>query len=348
MAVRYGDADMSETAATSDAPAAPGVSVVMPVLNMEDHLAEAVASVLAQDYPGELEVVIAVAPSRDKTADLAQRIAAADSRIVVVPNPRGSIPAGLNAAVKAARHPIVARADGRSRLPRGYLRTAVAEMSRTGADDVGGIMAAEGLTPFQRAVAWAMTSSFGVGAARFHTGGEAGPADSVYLGVYRRAAIERVGGYDETYLRAEDWELNHRIRLAGGLIWFLPGLRVSYRPRESLRALAAQYFQYGRWRRVVARQHEGTINLRYLAPPTAAAAIGAGGSAAWLVPLIAGFAVPACYGTGVLGVAALAARSLPGPVAARLPLVLATMHVSWGIGFLTSSRRLAPGAPRIR
>src|SRR5579875_1114430 len=143
MAVRYGDADMSETAATSDAPAAPGVSVVMPVLNMEDHLAEAVASVLAQDYPGELEVVIAVAPSRDKTADLAQRIAAADSRIVVVPNPRVSIPAGL----KAARHPIVARGDGRSRLPRGYLRPAVAEMSRTGADDGGGIMAAEGLPP---------------------------------------------------------------------------------------------------------------------------------------------------------------------------------------------------------
>jgi succinoglycan biosynthesis protein ExoA len=353
---------MSETAATPKTPAVPGVSVVMPVLNMEPHLAEAVGSVLAQDYPGELEVVIAVAPSRDKTADLAERIAAADSRIVVVPNPCGSIPAGLNAAVKAARHPIVARADGRSRLPPGYLRTAVAELSRTGADDVGGIMAAEGVSPFQSAVAWAMTSPFGVGAARFHTGGVAGPADSVYLGVYRRAAIERAGGYDEAYLRAEDWELNHRIRLAGGLIWFLPELRVSYRPRESLRELAAQYFLYGRWRRVVARQHEGTISLRYLAPPSAVVAMAAGvlaglagvagtaagGSVAWLIPLTAGFAVPASYGAGVLGVTALAARSLPGRVAARLPLVLATMHVSWGAGFLTSPRRLNPDARRIR
>ena len=106
-------------------------------------------------------------------------------------------------------------------------------MQETGADNVGGIMAAEGVTPFEQAVAWAMTSPAGVGSARFHTGGRAGPADSVYLGVYRRAALEQVGGYDESYLRAEDWEMNHRIRQAGGLIWFQPGLRVTYRPRAT-------------------------------------------------------------------------------------------------------------------
>ena len=121
-------------------------------------------------------------------------------------------------------------------------------------------MAAEGTTPFERAVAAAMTSVLGVGAARFHTGGEPGPADTVYLGVFRREWLDRVGGYDPQFVRAQDWEMNHRIRAAGGLVYFTPALRVRYRPRGTLKALARQYFEYGRWRRVVSRAHPGTVN----------------------------------------------------------------------------------------
>src|ERR1022692_595173 len=260
----------------TDPGTAPAVSVVMPVRNEERHLADSVRQVLSQDYPGEIELLLAVGPSHDRTQEISERIAAADSRITVVPNPSGQIPAGVNAAIKASRYPVVARVDGHCLLPPGYLRTAVRALEETGADNVGGIMAAAGVTPFQLAVAWAMTSPAGVGASRFHTGGEPGPADTVYLGVYRRAAIERVGGYDEAYLVAEDWEMNHRIRRAGGLVWFLPDLRVTYRPRDSVRALGVQYFRYGRWRRLVARQHTGTINRRYLAPPAAVLAIAAG------------------------------------------------------------------------
>jgi len=242
------------------------VSVIMPVRNEERHLAEAVANVLSQDYSGQLEIVLAVGPSRDRTEEIARRLAAADPRIIVVANPSGHRPQGLNLALKAARHQVIVRVDGHAMLPPGYIGTAVRTLAETGAVNVGGIMAAEGVTAFQRAVAWAMTSPFGVGPARFHTGGGAGPADTVYLGALLREAVEGAGGYDERFLVAEDWELNHRMREAGGLIWFQPELRVSYRPRASVRALAAQYFGYGRWRRVVARRHEGTINLRYLAP----------------------------------------------------------------------------------
>jgi len=339
------------------------ISIVMPVRNEERYLAEAVSHVLSQEYPGELELVLAVGPSHDRTADIAQRIAAADSRVAVVDNPTGKIPSGVNAAIKVCRYSVVARVDGHSLLPPGYLSAAVAALAETGAVNVGGIMAAEGVTPFQRAVAWAMTSPFGVGASRFHTGGTAGPADTVYLGVFRRAAIEQAGGYNESFLVAEDWELNHRLRLAGGLIWFEPALRVTYRPRASVGALGAQYFRYGRWRRVVARQHAGTINLRYLAPPAAVVAVtagtvagiagasalaaGAAGPARALATVaVAGFAAPLGYLGGVLAVSARAARELHPAAAARLPLVLATMHASWGTGFLTSPRSLIPGQGR--
>ncbi|GAB3886530.1 glycosyltransferase family 2 protein [Microbispora bryophytorum subsp. camponoti] len=248
----------------------------MPVLNEERHLRDAVRQVLEQDYEGPLEVVISVGPSHDRTQEVADAIAAADRRVVVVPNPTGRTPNALNAAIAASRNPIIARVDGHAILPRDYLRTAVETLEQTGADNVGGIMAAEGITPFEQAVACAMTSRIGVGNARFHTGGEAGPADTVYLGVFRRSALDRVGGYDEHFLRAQDWEMNHRIRETGGLVWFQPRMRVTYRPRPNVRALAKQYFHYGRWRRVVSRTHQGTINLRYLAPPAAVAAMALG------------------------------------------------------------------------
>lgn len=332
------------------------VSVLMPVRNEERHLRESVRHVLSQDYPGEIEVVIAVGPSRDRTAELAQAMAAEDPRVTVVDNPTGHRPSAVNIALRAAHHDVIVRVDGHSMLPAGYISTAVATLAQTGAANVGGIMAAEGVTAFERAVAWAMTSPFGVGSARFHTGGQAGPADTVYLGVFHREAIEEAGGYDERYQIAEDWELNHRIRMAGGLIWFQPALRVSYRPRASLGALGRQYFSYGRWRRVVARQHTGTINLRYLAPPTATALVAAGTAAglaglaglaagaagSWPVALSACLAVPAVYCAGVLAVTARAARELPFPSVIRLPLALATMHMCWGAGYLTSPRRLVP------
>jgi succinoglycan biosynthesis protein ExoA len=325
------------------------VSVIMPVRNEQRHLEDAVGHVLAQEYPGEVEVVLAVGPSRDATLQIAERLAAADSRVTVVANPSGLIPAANNAAIKASRHPIVARVDGHALIPPGYLLQAVKTLQETGADDVGGIMAAEGVTPFEQAVAWAMTSPAGVGSARFHTGGQAGPADTVYLGVYRREALERAGGYDESYLRAEDWELNHRIRQGGGMIWFQPKLRVTYRPRATVTALAAQYFHYGRWRRVVSRQHAGTINLRYLTPPVTLLVIAAGlvagliGAAAGPAWLALGFVIPAAYLAGILAVTASAAPRLAGRVLARLPVALVTMHMSWGAGFLTSPRSLIPG-----
>jgi succinoglycan biosynthesis protein ExoA len=332
----------------------PPVSVVMPVRNEERHLAESVRHVLSQDYPGEFELVLAVGPSADRTEQIARDLAAAEPRLTVVANPTGEIPAALNAAVRAARHAVIARVDGHAMLPPGYLRTAVATLTETGAADVGGVMAAEGVTPFQQAVAWAMTSKAGVGSASFHTGGGAGPALSVYLGVYQRAAIEQAGGWDEGMLRAEDWDLNYRIRARGGQIWFTPALRVTYRPRASTRTLASQYFHYGRWRRVIVREHPETASFRYLAPPGAAALVFAGlftgaaglsiltdgrapASARWL---IAGFAIPLIYAAGITAVGTLLSRGLPAKIRLRIPLVLGAMHMAWGTGFLSSPRHL--------
>jgi len=337
----------AEAASAEWAPASwPAISVIMPVLDEERHLADAVSQILAQDYPGEVELVIALGPSKDRTDQIAAGLTAADPRVRTVPNPSGRTPSALNAAIAATRYEIVVRVDGHGLLGPGYLRAAVRLLAQTGADNVGGVMHAEGQSVFERAVAVAMTSKLGVGNAKFHTGGEAGPAETVYLGVFRRATLEKLGGYDEAFIRAQDWELNHRILESGGLVYFSPELRVTYRPRPTFAALAKQYLHYGRWRRVVMRTHTGTASLRYLAPPVvvlavlAGTALGIAGIATGVVPLYVGWLAPLGYAVGITAGALLESRGEAWPLRLRLPAVLATMHFSWGWGFLTSPKSL--------
>ncbi|WP_371407472.1 glycosyltransferase family 2 protein [Kribbella sp. NBC_00662] len=322
----------------------PPVSVVMPVLNEERHLEEAVGRVLEQDYPGELEVVLAIGPSKDRTQEIADKLAEKDHRISIVPNPTGKTPAALNVGIAHAKHDILVRVDGHGALTDGYITRAVEVLQESGADNVGGVMAAEGRTPTEMAVACAYRSRLGLGASTFHQGGKAGPADTVYLGVFRRAALERVGGFDETMHRAQDWELNYRIRKTGGLIWFTPDLSVTYRPRSSLSAVAKQFFHTGQWRREVIRRHPETANKRYLAPPVAVILLAVGtilgivGLATGVSWLDLGFIAPLGYALLLIFGSAMEGRYLPWKALFWMPLVCATMHISWGLGFLIGLR----------
>ncbi|MFU8842091.1 MAG: glycosyltransferase family 2 protein, partial [Nitriliruptoraceae bacterium] len=239
-------------------PDTPSLSVVMPVRDEAEHLEAAVAAVLAQAYDGPLQVVLAVAPSADGTEAIAERLAAQDGRIEVVANPAGTTPAGLNRAIEAATGEVIARVDAHAELTPGYLARAVEVLGETGAANVGGIQRAVGTTPMQRAIAAAMSSPFGTGDARFHYGGEPGPIDTVYLGVFRAEVLRRLGGFDESLIRNQDYELNVRIRDAGEVVWFDPTLEVVYRPRGSLRGLASQYWQYGMWKAVTLQKHPGS------------------------------------------------------------------------------------------
>jgi GT2 family glycosyltransferase len=181
-----------------------------------------------------------------------------------------------------------------------------------------------------------MSSRFGAGDARYRIGGDPGPADTVYLGAFRRAVFDRMGGYDERFLRNQDYELNHRIRDAGGVVWLEPDVAVVYRPRSSLSALAQQYFGYGKWKRFFARSHDWSLRPRQWAPPIliVALAVSLIGSLWWTWLLL----VPVLY---VLELIGLGLASLPrrGAPALLMPVALAVMHISWGVGFLFGQTR---------
>jgi glycosyltransferase involved in cell wall biosynthesis len=317
----------------------PTVSVILPILNEEPYLRDAVHSILSQDYLGNFEIVLAVGPSKDRTQEIADQLHKEDARVVVVENPTGRTAAGLNLALNNSVGTIIVRVDGHAQIPINYISLAVDLLTSTGAVNVGGMMAAVGVTTFEKSVAGAMRSPLGVGASRFHTGGEAGEVDTVYLGVFKKDALLAIGGFDERFTRAQDWELNFRLRANGGTIYFDPRLQVTYRPRSTVAALAKQYFEYGRWRRAVSRRHKGTINYRYLAPPVALSG--------FLLSLVMGslihtiFYLPAATYLLFMAAASITiARSLSQYI--YLLAVIPTMHFAWGAGFITSPRNLIP------
>lgn len=321
-----------------------GVSYVMPVLNDASHVRAAVESILAQAYDGPVEVLIALGPSIDGTSELVADLAARDARVRVLENAIGSTPAGLNIGIRAAVHPVVVRVDSHSMLPADYTRIAVETLVRTGADNVGGIMDARGETPFERAVALAYTTPVGLGGSAFHVGGHEGPAQTVYLGVFRRSALERVGLFDETIKRGQDWELNRRLRDTGGTVWFTPELAVTYRPRSTVERLARQMFSTGLWRGELARRFPADNGIRYFVPPLMVVGVALGillgiggliqlavGATPWL---LVGLAAPAVYLLFVLLAALVYARGHGAAVFGWFLVVLPCIHVAWGLGFV--------------
>ncbi len=316
----------------------------MAVLNESRHLAAAVRSVFEQDYPGPIELVVAIAPSRDGTEAVAERLRATYPRLTVTANPTGRTPAGLNIAIARTdpQTPFVIRTDGHAELPGDYVRLVVEDLQRTGAANAGGMMVPEGTTPFECAVARAMSRRIGLGSVSFHVGGAAGPAPTVYLGAFRRDILTAQGGFDERYIRAQDWELNHRIQQDGGLIWFDPRLRVAYRPRANIGQLFRQFRMTGTWRWQIIRDYPGTASVRYLAAPVATSALALAAlvlllDALWWrsvpVALIAAL-VPLGYLLFILVGSALTGRGLGARALLWYPIALMTMHLSWGAGFL--------------
>lgn len=313
----------------------PRVSVIIPARNAASTITASVSSALAQEPVDE--VVVAAADPATRAA--VERIG--DPRVEVVGNPEGTTPAALNRALRHSSGDIVVRCDAHAVLPPGYVARAVELLEATGAVNVGGQQVPSGTTLFERAVAMAMVSPVGAGDARYRLGGEPGPTDTVYLGVFRRSELEAVGGFDETLERNQDYELNWRLRQKGGVVWFDPELAVEYRPRGTPKALWRQYFDYGYWKRIVLRRHPDSLRWRQLAAPSLVVGLGLSAVLS-LFDWRRGIALPAVYVAATAGAGVVDLVRRRDPAALVEPAALWVMHLAWGSGFiagLLSGRR---------
>jgi succinoglycan biosynthesis protein ExoA len=320
---------MSEPMPTADLlEGRPTVSIVLPTLNERPFIRDCLDSLVGQDYPGIVEILVCDGGSTDGTREI---ITAYGAPVRLVDNPGVTAAAGLNAGLRESRGEIFCRGDAHALYAADYVRRCVDVLWETGASNVGGPMRAIGTTSFGRAVAAVTSSPFGVGPGRFHYGTAREDVDTVYLGCWWSDALDKFGGWDEASLQwgAEDHELNLRIREAGGRIVLDPSIRSWYFPRDSPRGLARQYLNYGIGKASTLTKHRNLPSWRPLAP--------AGLVLLTLVGIVLGrggwrLGVPAAHATAC-GVVALRLGAAPGVGPQRAFGAMEICHWSYGIGF---------------
>lgn len=321
----------------------PLVSVLVPVLDEEATIRETVEAMRAQCVPGGHELIFVDGRSHDSTRAILEEAARDDRRIRVMDNPDRHIPHALNIGLREARGEFVARMDAHTFYPADYLARGVARLRRGDVVWVAGPQVPHGRSKWSRRVELALGSRLGVGGAGFRRAAdEEFETDSGFTGVWRRDTLEAHEGWDEDWPVNEDSELAARLRARGGRIVCVPEMAAAYVPRDSLAALARQYWRYGQYRVKTSRRHPTSMRRSHLVPPMLLAA-----TAAALAPGRLGrpfrLAV-ACYGCALIGAGAHGLlRSERRRDALFVPSVLATMHLSWAAGFLAGCVRF--GAP---
>lgn len=311
------------------------VSVVMPVRNEEGFIARSLKAVLNQDYPPELiEILVIDGLSEDRTLEIIQALPG-NERVSIIANPQRIQAAGLNKALRRARGDIILRVDGHTIIAPDYVRQCVAALKETGAYNVGGPMEPVGLTSIGQAIAGATKTSFAVPGA-FHTGTYTGQyTDTVYMGAWPRWVLEDVGGFDEHLAINEDYELNYRIRQMGGRIYLSPAIHSSYFGRQTLPALALQYFSYGKGKTTTLKKYPRSLRVRQLVAPCFVGACIGGlplsimlpeAGWLWLLMLLTYFAAMFVFSCS-------AAKRTGYKLFWLFPPVFLTIHMSWGLGF---------------
>ena len=319
-------------------PVLPFVSVVMPVRNEAAFIAESLGAVLTQDYLADrMEVIVVEGDSTDGTPRVLEQYQGSEPPVIVLRNPARIVPAALNIGIRHARGEIIVRVDGHAVIASDYIRRCVEYLQRGDAEGVGGPMRPRGKGYFGRAAALATASPFGIGGSKFHySEKEDFFTDTFYLGAYRRDLFDRIGLFDEEFICNQDYELNYRLRAAGGRILCSPKIQSIYYCRESFTALWRQYYSYGFWKVRTLRKHPRSLKPRQLAAPVMVLAIVALATLGFFSPpawhLLALGALSYLGLAVAFGLAkALAAaepRLLPGVV-----LAFFTIHLAWGLGF---------------
>lgn len=322
----------------------PEVSVVIPMRNEEGYIRCCLDSIVEGDYPRHrMEVLVVDGMSEDRSREIVLEYAGNHPPVRLLDNHQRIVSTALNIGIRAATGEIVVRADAHTLYAPDYVNRCVELLQTTEADNVGGVQRAVGTDWVSNAVAIGTTTPFGTGGAKFRHAQQSSWVPTVYLGAWRRSTLERLGGFSEEWAANEDYELNYRLRQAGGRILLSPDIKCWYYVRPSLVALARQYLRYGFWKAKTFLVHSRSLQWRQLAPPALVAGLLL--SLALLpVSVLLASALPALYLTASLIAATSTARRRGWRYLPLLPLVFAAIHLSWGTGFLVGLFRWGVGA----
>lgn len=325
---------MSATLPPEHPSTAPRVTVVIPMRNEAGYIEACLESVLASDLPPDtgIEVLVLDGESTDDSPALVAEVARRDPRVRLIPNPDRLQAAAFNRGLAEARGEYLVRLDAHSTYAPDYLAESLRLLESTGAANVGGVQRAEGRSWLARAIAAAVSSPFAAGDAKYRHATTPAFTDTVYLGAWRTATLRSLGGMRADWAVNEDYEMNVRLRAAGGRVYLSPTIRSTYQVRSSLTRLTRQYFRYGFWKVRTLLEHPGSLRWRQVVAPAFVIAIAA---TPWLVGHFGaiGSAHLIAYAVASVAASAITARRAP-QVFPLLPLVFLVIHLAWGTGFL--------------
>lgn len=323
------------------------ISVLVPVLDEERHIRETVAAMQAQRFDGTIELLYADGGSEDRTREILLELAASDPRIRVLDNPRRRTASGLNVCLREACGEFVARMDAHTFYADRYLATGVERLRHGDTEWVSGPAVPRPVGAVSRAVALALASWLGRGGSRkwsddMATAEERELDTGVFGGVWRRATVLEAGGWDERWPINQDSEMASRFLERGARLVCLPEMAGYYVPRDSVAALARQYFRYGFYRARTFRRHPHSMRRSHLIAPALAFTL-----------VVAVVAPRSLRRASRLALAAyLAAVTVTGARATTrqgerlegvlLAAILPVMHFGWGFGMLAGALRFGP------
>jgi len=323
------------------------VSVIIPCYNEERFIGHALEQLAHQFELDRYEIIVVDGLSDDNSRSVIEdfKTRRPDVSVSLLENPARNIPTALNLGIAAAKGSVIARMDAHAAPSDGYIRRCV-EVLQTGTAGVVGmpcLVRAGADTPVAHAIAAAVSHPFGIGNARYRLGSDGPPqesVDTVAFSCFRKSLWQELGGFNEGLLTNEDYDFNYRVRQSGRDVILDRGGHCDYFARTTIRKLAAQYWRYGRWKAHMVRLQPGSIKLRHVVAPAFILSL-------LVLALLAIIWTPARWLLLIESIVYLFAALAAGWHTTRrsdrslglvllMPLVFATIHLSWGTSFLIS------------
>jgi succinoglycan biosynthesis protein ExoA len=317
----------------------PSISIIIPTFNEAGFIADCIKSLTQGSYPlNKIEILVVDGGSDDDTVNQVRGLSKAPLDITVLNNHKKITPAAMNIGIKAAKHELLMWCGAHAIYNENYVINSVKTLlSEPSLASVGGVISPIAKTTTGKAIAIATSNKFGIGNAQYRYATKRQYVDTVFGGCFFKKHLIQVGGFNEAWVRNQDYELNHRLRSQIGPIVLEPSIRCQYFCRESISRLSKQYFNYGFWRFNTLLKHPSSFTSRQVAPVLLCVSLVASITLITLGHVI-GWFIPLIYSSACLAVSIrLALDKKQAHLLIYLPIIFAALHISWGTGFIKNA-----------
>lgn len=248
----------------------PFVTLIIPAFNEQAYIGKVLDQLLSQNYPKEnVEILVADGGSKDGTREIVEKYSMGNTRVRLLINEKQYVPYALNMGIREAKGALIFIIGSHAEYSGDYITKLVESSYALNADNVGGLCSAQPPDSSLKslAIAKALSCPFGVGNAHFRIGSKGiKRVDTVTFGCYRRGVFEKIGLFDEELIRNQDDEFNARLVKAGGSIYLIPDVSVTYYTRNKIKSVIRMFYQYGLFKPLVSYKIGKPTTLRQLVP----------------------------------------------------------------------------------